>query len=105
MLQETIAEASERAKASNIAYLTERRRYFRAQEGDLLRLLEFVADPRIVSLLSHLSGEVPLFHNTQYFYNPARLSWDGDWHRDTQFLAPEIGTRAGTYEKIHRSAL
>ena len=89
VLQETIAEASDRAKTSNIAYLTERR-YFGAQEEDLLRLLEFVAHPRIVSLLSHLSGELPLFHNTQYFYNPADLSWDGDWHRDTQFLAPEV---------------
>ena len=88
-LRQAIAEASERANTSNIAYLTERR-YFRARESDLLRLLEFVADPRIVSLLGHLSGEVPLFHNTQYFYNPANLSWDGDWHRDTQFLAPEV---------------
>jgi hypothetical protein len=88
VLRQAIAEAPQRANTSNIAYLTERR-YFRAQEGDLLQLLEFIADPRILSLLSHLSGEVPLFHNTQYFYNPAGLSWNGDWHRDTQFLAPE----------------
>jgi ectoine hydroxylase-related dioxygenase (phytanoyl-CoA dioxygenase family) len=88
VLRQAIAEAPERANTSNIAYLTERR-YFRAQEGDLLQLLEFIANPRILSLLSHLSGEVPLFHNTQYFYNPAGLSWNGDWHRDTQFLAPE----------------
>jgi len=89
VLQQALAEASERANASNIAYLTERR-YFRSCEADLLRLLEFIADQRIISLLARLSGELPLFHNTQYFYNPASISWDGDWHRDTQFLAPEI---------------
>ena len=70
VLQQAIAEAPDRANASNIAYLTERR-YFHSYEGDLLRLLEFIADQRIVSLLTRLSGELPLFHNTQYFYNPA----------------------------------
>ena len=88
VLQQAIAEAPDRANASNIAYLTERR-YFHSHEADLLRLLEFIADQRIVSLLTRLSGELPLFHNTQYFHNPASMSWDGDWHRDTQFLAPE----------------
>ena len=89
VLEQAIVEVADRANASNIAYLTELR-YFHSYEGDLLRLLEFIADQRIVSLLSRLSGELPLFHNTQYFYNPASISWDGDWHRDTQFLAPEI---------------
>ena len=88
VLEQILAEAPDRANASNIAYLTERR-YFRAAEVDLLRVLEFIANQRILSLLTHLSGEAPLFHNTQYFYNPS-ISWDGDWHRDTQFLAPEI---------------
>ena len=89
VLEQAIVEVADRANASNIAYLTELR-YFHSYEGDLLRLLEFIADQRIVSLLSRLSGELPLFHNTQYFYNPTSISWDGDWHRDTQFLAPEI---------------
>jgi ectoine hydroxylase-related dioxygenase (phytanoyl-CoA dioxygenase family) len=88
VLQQAIAEAPDRANASNIAYLTERK-YFHGHEADLLYLLEFIADQRIISLLAPLSGELPLFHNTQYFYNPDAVSWDGDWHRDTQFLAPE----------------
>ena len=87
VLKQAIAEAPERSNASNIAYLTDRK-YFHGHEADLLRLLEFIADQRIISILTDLSGELPLFHNTQYFYNPA-TSWDGDWHRDTQFLAPE----------------
>ena len=89
VLEQAIAEAPDRANTSNIAYLTERG-YFHSREADLLRLLEFIADQRIVTLLTRLSGELPLFHNTQYFYNPVSTSWDGDWHRDTQFLAPEI---------------
>ena len=89
VLQQAIAEAPDRANASNIAYLTEPR-YFHSREADLLRLLEFIANQRIVALLTHLARELPLFHNAQYFYNPASMSWDGDWHRDTQFLAPEI---------------
>ena len=89
VLRKAIAEAPDRANVSNIAFLTERR-YFRSSEADLLRLLEFIADKRIITLLTHLAGELPLFHNTQYFYNPVGTSWDGDWHRDTQFLAPDV---------------
>ena len=89
VLQQAIAESPDRANASNIAFLT-KPRYFRSSEAGLLRLLEFIADKRIVTLLTHLAGERPLFHNTQYFYNPASSSWDGDWHRDTEFLAPEV---------------
>jgi len=40
--------------------------------------------------VSQLAGELPLFHNTQYFYNPTQPH-DGEWHRDTQFLAPDEG--------------
>ena len=87
VLHQVIEEDPRRAAARNIAYLTEQR-YFRSREGDLLKLLEFIADDRIVSILSHIAGETPLFHNTQYFYNPTE-SHDGDWHRDTQFLAPD----------------
>jgi hypothetical protein len=87
VLEQAVEEDRSRAAARNIAYLTEQR-YFRSRADDLLKLLEFIADDRIVSLLSHIAGEMPLFHNTQYFYN-STLSHDGEWHRDTQFLAPE----------------
>ena len=89
VLQQAIEEDPHRAAARNIAYLTERR-YFRSRENDLLKLLEFVADDRIVAIISHVAGEMPLFHNTQYFHNPTQ-SHDGEWHRDTQFLAPDEG--------------
>jgi hypothetical protein len=87
VLEQSIEEDPRRAAARNIAYLTERR-YFESRGADLLKLLEFIADERIVSLLSHIAGEMPLFHNTQYFHNPTQ-SHDGEWHRDTQFLAAD----------------
>ncbi|MEC4894537.1 MAG: phytanoyl-CoA dioxygenase family protein [Oscillatoria sp. PMC 1050.18] len=74
---------------TNIAYLSDRK-YFTNDLSSLLILLEFIAHPRIISLLSGIAGEMPLFHNTQYFYQPRYTSWQGIWHRDTQFLAPEI---------------
>lgn len=88
VLEQKITADPETANARNIAYLTERQ-YFRGRDGDLLSLLEFVANPRIVTLLTAVAGELPLFHNTQYFYHPASRSHDGEWHRDTQFLAPD----------------
>jgi len=89
VLEQSIEEDPRRAAARNIAYLTERR-YFETRGAELLKLLEFIADERIVSLLSHIAGEMPLFHNTQYFHNPTQ-SHDGEWHRDTQFLAADEG--------------
>jgi hypothetical protein len=86
VLEQSIVEDQRRADARNIAYLTEPR-YFIGRESELLKLLEFIADARIVSLLTQIAGETPLFHNTQYFHNPRTNSHDGEWHRDTQFLA------------------
>ncbi len=87
VLVQALAEDPNLSEARNIAYLTELE-YFALRSADLIKLLEFIADKRIVSLLTEIAGEMPLFHNTQYFYNPASGSHDGEWHRDTQFLAP-----------------
>lgn len=73
---------------TNIAYLTEYK-YFKNDLNSLIELLEFIGDYRIISILKWISGETPLLQNTQYFYNPRYSSWQGKWHRDTQFLAPE----------------
>lgn len=81
--------ASRNAPSTNMAYLTEPH-YFQTNTEELLELLEFVADPEILRILTSIAGEKPLFNNTQYFFNnPLSPSWEGDWHRDTQFLAPE----------------
>ncbi len=78
----------EAANTTNMAYLTEPK-YFHKNFNWLIELLEFIADQKIIEILEFISGEKIIFHNTQYFFNPADKSWKGIWHRDTQFLAPE----------------
>lgn len=73
-------------ETTNIATLTELK-YFGDRKSELLTLLEFIADPRILSILEAIADQPILFHNTQYFPNPQRQSWQGAWHRDTQFGA------------------
>ncbi|MBE9128378.1 MULTISPECIES: phytanoyl-CoA dioxygenase family protein [unclassified Coleofasciculus] len=87
ILNQIIADDKRYENTTNIAFLTEPN-YFIHHHQDLLKLLEFIAAPRILSILTQISGQSPLFHNTQYFYKPKQKSWDGIWHRDTQFNAP-----------------
>ena len=108
VLEQWLSE-NEGEAGSNMAFLTEPR-YFRDPERDLIDLLELIADPRIFDILRALSGQEPLFHNTQYFFEQRRKSWSGDWHRDTQFLAdgPELeqqrmrGNTGVHFRIIHR---
>jgi hypothetical protein len=60
VLEQALAQDPRLANARNIAYLTERK-YFRSDAAELLKLLEFIADERIISLLTRLAGEPPLF--------------------------------------------
>jgi hypothetical protein len=69
-----------------MAYLTEPR-YFRPTPEHLTTLLNSIADGKILSIVSEIIGEEPLFHNTQYFFDPANETRGGDWHRDQQFGA------------------
>jgi phytanoyl-CoA dioxygenase PhyH len=76
------------AKATSMHYLTEPR-YFPGNSDDLLVLLELIAEERILRLLGALADDLPLFHNTQYFFEQPTQAWDGVWHRDTQFETPD----------------
>ncbi|HEY9696103.1 MAG TPA: phytanoyl-CoA dioxygenase family protein [Trichocoleus sp.] len=81
--------ASRNAPFANMAYLREPD-YFRTNAEDLLELLEFIAAPEILEILTSIASAPLLFNNTQYFFNnPLSPSWEGEWHRDTQFLAPD----------------
>jgi ectoine hydroxylase-related dioxygenase (phytanoyl-CoA dioxygenase family) len=80
--------AGQRAKASNMASLTEPP-YWGDHPQELTDLLELIAHPQILGLLTAWYGQPPLFHNTQYFIEQRDDAWDGEWHRDTQFLAAE----------------
>ncbi len=84
---------------TNMAYLTAPQ--FHADGATILPLLHFAADPWLVDQLARLAGDgVPRFQNTQYFTEPQRRTWDGAWHRDTQF-----GARNAAEEKARRAAL
>lgn len=77
-----------RADSANIAFLT-RREYFRRDVAPLIDLLEAIATPTVRAQLAPF-GPAPLrFFNTQYFHEQRTRDWDGAWHRDTQFEAPD----------------
>lgn len=90
-LRQWLAEArdyQEAANNTNMAYLTEPR-YFVNQPDNLTLLLETIAHERIFTVLDLLDYDHLLFHNTQYFFNPATQTRAGNWHRDSQFDAPD----------------
>ncbi len=72
---------------SNMAYLTSPRWYDDRRVP--AEILEFVAEPSVLDLIGAITGGVPLFHNTQYFMEQQGADWDGEWHRDSQFLAAD----------------
>lgn len=57
----------------------------------LQRLLYFVSSPRVCALLLGLAypgeDEVPRARKLDYYHEQTRRDWDGDWHRDSQFVA------------------
>jgi hypothetical protein len=75
-------------KGISIQYLTEPR-YYKQRRSNLVELLEFIADPRALHVMSALGDGQVFFHNTQYFVEQATENWDGIWHRDSQFEAPD----------------
>jgi hypothetical protein len=82
------ATASDQHEQSNIASLTDPK-YFTAAQPALLSLLEFIAGEEVLGHLNGLGPGKPLFHNTQYFHEQTERDWDGAWHRDSQFEAPD----------------
>jgi ectoine hydroxylase-related dioxygenase (phytanoyl-CoA dioxygenase family) len=94
ILEQWVRESSrpeEAANSTNMAFLTEPR-YFRQHPQELKALLNFVADENIFGVLEQLHDGEPLFHNTQYFFEPKNHTRGGDWHRDQQFGAPDVET-------------
>jgi hypothetical protein len=84
VLARMLAEREAGRDATNIAFLTQRR-FFAADLAPLALLLHWIASRRIRDSLEPL-GEGPLlFFNTQYFHEQGSRTWDGPWHRDTQF--------------------
>lgn len=90
ILEQWIQESAdlEAANRTNMAFLTELR-YFRHHPNQLTTLLNAIVDQKIFAVLDQIAEVELLFHNTQYFFNPASQTRAGDWHRDQQFDAPD----------------
>ena len=64
--------------------------YANGERARLHQMLDAVADANVLSVCSSILEETPLFRCTSLFMNPQLVSEDGSWHRDSQFLTPDI---------------
>ncbi len=64
--------------------------YHRQDRAGQVAILEAAADPGVLELGSSILGEEVLFRCTSLFMNPLETGKDGHWHRDSQFLHPDI---------------
>jgi len=64
--------------------------FYRERPEDLTFLLDFIAQPLIRELVEGLFEAPSLFRGTTVWFNPESLHQDGNWHRDTQFLYPDL---------------
>ncbi len=102
ILEEWIEESphpEEAANYTNMAFLTEPR-YFERHRDELEILLEAITEARVLRVLKGITGPRPLFHNTQYFFEPASQTKCGDWHRDQQFDAPDEETERARMREL-----
>lgn len=102
LLRQWLAESSSAEEASNntnMAYLTERR-YFKNHPEQLATLLEAIADEKSLSVFKKVFDAEPLFHNTQYFFEPASDTCAGEWHRDQQFGAVDIEAEKSAMSQV-----
>lgn len=85
------SEPEKFANLTNLAFLTEPD-YFIDDPEKLIVLLNAIAHPKILNILAQIVEPDLIFHNTQYFFNPASYTRNGDWHRDQQFTADDEET-------------
>ena len=60
--------------------------YFKEHPEWFPALMDTAAAPRILQIAAEILGEDALFRCTTYWFNPRRVSQDGNWHRDSQFV-------------------
>jgi hypothetical protein len=90
VLEAVRAESTERGHISPSISLFESGQAFALKPAPLERLLAFVASARTCALLDGLGlhGEpsTPRLKKSDYYHEQTRRDWDGDWHRDSQFI-------------------
>jgi ectoine hydroxylase-related dioxygenase (phytanoyl-CoA dioxygenase family) len=50
-------------------------------------IMEAIVHPNVLNVARAFLGEEPIFRCTSLFFNPLTGQQDGDWHRDSQFVA------------------
>jgi len=80
-------------------------RWHQAGLDDFKLIMETVADPRCLGPVEQIFQEPSLFRCTSYFVNPRRTSWEGEWHRDTQFGAKDEEEEKATLKKMANSPI
>ncbi len=96
---------------TNIAFLTDEA-YFQRDKSGVTDLLNLIGGRAVIALLETLVGAPVRFHNTQYFTEQrsgaSPYLGAGNWHRDTQFEAPDLALEqrrlAGTQSAHFRIA-
>jgi hypothetical protein len=64
--------------------------FFAGGAYGLEELFRLAALPKLLDLARAILGEEPMFRCTSYFMNPLETSMDGDWHRDSQYMTPDV---------------
>jgi hypothetical protein len=77
--------------------------YFRQHPAWLPVLLELVADQQVLAIARAILGEEPLFRCTSFFFNPLTGGKAGNWHRDSQFGAPDDAQEQAILANLARS--
>ena len=64
--------------------------YFSSGQPGFTELMDAIADPRVLRVCASILKDELLFRCTSLFMNPLDTSVDGIWHRDLQFMHPDI---------------
>jgi hypothetical protein len=73
--------------------------YSVGRRGDLIELLEAAADPTVLGHARAVLGEEPLFRCDSQWFNPTADSRDGNWHRDSQFIWPDLAVERAEFDQ------
>jgi hypothetical protein len=63
--------------------------YYPRHRHWLVEALNFIANPKIISIVEEVLGDQVLFRCMSLFMNPLRDGNEGNWHRDSQFSNPD----------------
>lgn len=90
VLDRARAESRTRGHTSPSVSLFADTDYFAADPRTLEPLLSFAASPSVCALLEGLAYDAeagpPRIKKLDYYHEQTRHDWDGDWHRDSQFI-------------------